>query len=60
MKSQWEGEVILGLIGSSDSRNDGEKRQGDMDLEHCAGVGCVLRFLLEKTIDYGSPLPLLH
>ena len=59
MKSHWEREVIRGLIGSFDLRNSREKRQGDMDSEHCAGVGCMLEFLLERTIYYGWPLPLL-
>ena len=60
MKGQWEREVIGGLIGSFELRNDGEKRQGDMNPEHCAGVDCVLDFLLERTIDYGWPMPLLY
>ena len=58
MKSQWKGEVLRRLVGSFDLRNGGETRQGDMESEHCAGVGCVLEFLLERTIDYGWPTPL--
>ena len=58
MKSHWEGEVIRGLIGNFELGNSREKRYGDMELEHCAGVGCVLDFLLERPIDYGWPMSL--
>ena len=57
MKSQWKGEVLRGLVTSFNLRNGGKTRQDDMDSEHCAGVGCVLEFLLERTIDYGWPTP---